>query len=187
MQSILLRSPRRTQRSLRLNFPPVLVAPWYSIYFSFALRELFPLFDRLPKVDVATRLGCDSTFIYNSPFIMLQKFTLPRLWPAGCSGSFSLSAEDAASAPAPTPSQEEMIEAFGYFSAFQMGLSSLGFTTEDAEAINRGIARALGESEPSAEMMALVQSPVFQSFIQERVQAAQAEQESGPPPQPGEI
>ena len=109
---------------------------------------------------------------------MLQKFTLLACGLLAALAPFSLSAEDAASAPAPTPSQEEMIEAFGYFSAFQMGLSSLGFTTEDAEAINRGIARALGESEPSAEMMALVQSPVFQSFIQERVQAAQAEQEA---------
>ena len=75
------------------------------------------------------------------------------------------------------PSQEQMMEAFGYFSAFQMGLSNLGFTAEDAPAINRGITRALGDTEPSPEMMQMVQGEVFQSFIQERVQAAQAEQE----------
>ncbi len=84
---------------------------------------------------------------------------------------FTLQAEDA-----PAPSQEEMMEAFGYFSAFQMGLANLGFTAEDAPAINRGITRALGDSEPIPEMMTLVQSDAFQGFIQERVQAAQAEQ-----------
>ena len=80
-----------------------------------------------------------------------------------------------------------MIEAFGYFSAFQMGLSSLGFTTEDAEAINRGIARALGESEPSAEMMALVQTPVFQSFIQSVCRQLRRSRKRPQPPQPGVI
>lgn len=89
----------------------------------------------------------------------------------------TLLADDAA-AEAAAPSQEAMMEAFGYFSAFQMGLANLGFTAEDAPAINRGITRALGDSEPSPEMMAMVQDEAFQSFIQERVQAAQAEQQA---------
>jgi FKBP-type peptidyl-prolyl cis-trans isomerase len=108
---------------------------------------------------------------------MLQKSTLLACGLLASLASFSLNAQDA-SEPVAAPSKEAMIEAFGYFSAFQMGLSNLGFTTEDAEAINRGITRALGDSEPSPEMMAMVQGPVFQSFIQERVEAAQAEQEA---------
>lgn len=87
-------------------------------------------------------------------------------------------AEAAEADEAPAPDQEQLIEAFGYFSAFQMGLSNLGFSQEDGAAITRGINRALGDSEPAPEMMELVQGETFQSFIQERVQAAQASQEA---------
>ncbi len=78
-----------------------------------------------------------------------------------------------AAAPAAKYSEEQLIEVFGYFSAFQAGFTAFGFGPEDAAAINKGVSQALGDEEPSAEMIAIVQSPEFQAFIQPRAQAAQ--------------
>ena len=72
------------------------------------------------------------------------------------------------------PTQAEMVEAFGYFSAFQLGIKQLGFEANDFDAILKGFASALKDAEPSAEMLAVVQSPAFQAFIQSRMATAQA-------------
>ena len=83
-------------------------------------------------------------------------------------------AEDAAvAAPAAELSEAQLTEVFGYFSAFQAGFTAFGFGPEDAAAINKGVTQALSDEEPSAEMIAIVQSPEFQAFIQPRAQAAQ--------------
>ena len=54
------------------------------------------------------------------------------------------------------PTQAEMVEAFGYFSAFQLGIKQLGFEADDFDAILKGFASALEDAEPSAEMLAVV-------------------------------
>ncbi|PDH30445.1 MAG: hypothetical protein CNC89_00690 [Puniceicoccaceae bacterium MED-G31] len=68
-----------------------------------------------------------------------------------------------------------MIEAFAYFSTFQSGYQAFGFSSEDATAITSGVALALADTEPSDAMIALIQSPEFQAFMQPRAEAAQAE------------
>ena len=86
---------------------------------------------------------------------------------------------EVATAPvAVAPSQAEMVEAFGYFSAFQMGIKQLGFEASDSEAILKGFSAALKDAEPSAAMLAVVQSPAFQEFIQARMATAQAAAEA---------
>ncbi|NCG08216.1 MAG: hypothetical protein GWO81_01390 [Verrucomicrobia bacterium] len=86
---------------------------------------------------------------------------------------------EVATAPvAVAPTQAEMVEAFGYFSAFQLGIKQLGFEASDSEAILKGFSKALGADEPSAEMLAVVQSPTFQAFIQARMATAQAAAEA---------
>lgn len=70
--------------------------------------------------------------------------------------------------------QAELVEAFGYFSAFQLGIKQLGFEASDSEAILKGFANALEDGEPSVEMLTVVQSPAFQTFIQDRMAKAQA-------------
>ena len=71
--------------------------------------------------------------------------------------------------------EAQMIEAFAYFSTFQSGYQAFGFSSEDATAITSGVALALADSEPSDAMIALIQSPEFQAFMQPRAEAAQAE------------
>jgi FKBP-type peptidyl-prolyl cis-trans isomerase len=71
-----------------------------------------------------------------------------------------------------------MVEAFGYFSAFQLGIKQLGFEASDSEAILKGFSAALKDAEPSAAMLAVVQSPAFQAFIQARMATAQAAAEA---------
>jgi FKBP-type peptidyl-prolyl cis-trans isomerase len=95
-------------------------------------------------------------------------------------GSASINAQtEAATEPvALAPTQAEMVEAFGYFSAFQLGIKQLGFEASDSEAILKGFSKALGADEPSPEMLAVVQSPAFQAFIQARMATAQAAAES---------
>ena len=73
------------------------------------------------------------------------------------------------------PSEAQMIEAFAYFSTFQSGYQAFGFSSEDATAITSGVALALSDAEPSDAMIALIQSPEFQAFMQPRAEAAQAE------------
>ena len=81
--------------------------------------------------------------------------------------------------PLPALTNEQMVEAFGYFSVFQMGIKQLGFGAAEGSAIARGFTQALADESPSPEMMAVVQSPAFQQFMQERMeearQAAEAE------------
>lgn len=84
-----------------------------------------------------------------------------------------LNAEDAA-AEAAAPSEAQFIEAFAYFSTFQSGYQAFGFSADDAELITKGVAKALADAEPSADMIALIQSPEFQAFMQPRAEAAQA-------------
>ena len=95
-------------------------------------------------------------------------------------GSASINAQtEVATEPvAVVPTQAEMVEAFGYFSAFQLGIKQLGFEASDSEAILKGFSKALGADEPSPEMLAVVQSPAFQAFIQARMATAQAAAES---------
>lgn len=95
-------------------------------------------------------------------------------------GASSLNAQtEVASAPVSVaPTQAEMVEAFGYFSAFQLGIKQLGFEASDSEAILKGFSKALGADEPSPEMLAVVQSPAFQAFIQARMATAQAAAEA---------
>jgi FKBP-type peptidyl-prolyl cis-trans isomerase len=71
--------------------------------------------------------------------------------------------------------EAQMIEAFAYFSTFQSGYQAFGFSSEDATAITSGVALALADTEPSDAMIALIQSPEFQAFMQPRAEAAQAE------------
>ncbi|HBO57828.1 MAG TPA: hypothetical protein DD622_05250 [Opitutae bacterium] len=71
--------------------------------------------------------------------------------------------------------EAQMIEAFAYFSTFQSGYQAFGFSSEDATAITSGVALALADTEPSDTMIALIQSPEFQAFMQPRAEAAQAE------------
>ena len=52
---------------------------------------------------------------------------------------------------------------------------AFGFSSEDATAITSGVALALADTEPSDAMIALIQSPEFQAFMQPRAEAAQAE------------
>ena len=86
---------------------------------------------------------------------------------------------EVATAPiAVAPTQVEMVEAFGYFSAFQLGIKQLGFEASDSEAILKGFAAALKDEEPTAAMLAVVQSPAFQAFIQARMATAQAAAEA---------
>lgn len=73
------------------------------------------------------------------------------------------------------PTEAQMIEAFAYFSTFQSGYQAFGFSAKDATAITRGVALALSDTEPSDAMIALIQSPEFQAFMQPRAEAAQAE------------
>lgn len=73
------------------------------------------------------------------------------------------------------PTEAQMIEAFAYFSTFQSGYQAFGFSSEDATAITSGVALALADTEPSDAMIALIQSPEFQAFMQPRAEAAQAE------------
>ena len=72
------------------------------------------------------------------------------------------------------PTEAQMIEAFAYFSTFQSGYQAFGFSSEDATAITSGVALALSDTEPSDAMIALIQSPEFQAFMQPRAEAAQA-------------
>jgi FKBP-type peptidyl-prolyl cis-trans isomerase len=86
---------------------------------------------------------------------------------------------EVATAPiAVAPTQAEMVEAFGYFSAFQLGIKQLGFEASDSEAILKGFSAALKDAEPSAAMLAVVQNPAFQAFIQARMATAQAAAEA---------
>ncbi|MEC8649909.1 MAG: FKBP-type peptidyl-prolyl cis-trans isomerase [Verrucomicrobiota bacterium] len=73
------------------------------------------------------------------------------------------------------PTEAQMIEAFAYFSTFQSGYQAFGFSAKDATAITSGVALALSDTEPSDAMIALIQSPEFQAFMQPRTEAAQAE------------
>ena len=73
------------------------------------------------------------------------------------------------------PTEAQMIEAFAYFSTFQSGYQAFGFSAKDATAITSGVALALSDTEPSDAMIALIQSPEFQAFMQPRAEAAQAE------------
>ena len=73
------------------------------------------------------------------------------------------------------PTEAQMIEAFAYFSTFQLGYQAFGFSAKDATAITSGVALALSDTEPSDAMIALIQSPEFQAFMQPRAEAAQAE------------
>ncbi len=73
-----------------------------------------------------------------------------------------------------TPTEAQMIEAFAYFSTFQSGYQAYGFSAEDAAEITSGVALALSDTEPSDAMIALIQSPQFQAFMQPRAEAAQA-------------
>ncbi|MGJ8639425.1 MAG: FKBP-type peptidyl-prolyl cis-trans isomerase [Opitutaceae bacterium] len=82
-------------------------------------------------------------------------------------------AQDEAAAPAaPEVSQVELVEMLGYLTVFQSGMKELGFTPEDAPAISKGIARALGDDAPDQSMLAKM--PAFQTFIQARAEKAQA-------------
>jgi len=72
-------------------------------------------------------------------------------------------------------SQAHLIEAFAYFSTFQSGYQAFGFGVDDAAAITKGVTQALADAEPSEAMIALIQSPEFQAFMQPRTEAAQAE------------
>ena len=66
---------------------------------------------------------------------------------------------EVATAPiAVAPTQVEMVEAFGYFSAFQLGIKQLGFEASDSEAILKGFAAALKDED---NILAVVQSPAF--------------------------
>ena len=73
------------------------------------------------------------------------------------------------------PTEAQMIEAFAYFSTFQSGYQAFGFSAKDVTAITSGVALALSDTEPSDAMIALIQSPEFQAFMQPRAEAAQAE------------
>lgn len=84
-----------------------------------------------------------------------------------------VSAQSEAEAVA-APTDEQLVEAFGYFSVFQMGFKQLGFGSDEAAAISKGMTQALGDAEPAAAMMAIVQSPEFQQFMQARMDTAQA-------------
>jgi FKBP-type peptidyl-prolyl cis-trans isomerase len=111
---------------------------------------------------------------------MIQKSISLAATIALFAGLAPLSAQtEVATAPvAVAPTKAEMVEAFGYFSAFQMGLKQLGFGPEDSEAILKGFTAALSDEEPVAEKLAVVQSPAFQQFIQARMATAQAASEA---------
>jgi len=69
-------------------------------------------------------------------------------------------------------SNEEMLEMLGYITVYQSGMRELGFGADEAEAIARGLKKGLSEeSGPDPALQAKM--PQFQSFIQERAQAAE--------------
>ncbi len=102
----------------------------------------------------------------------LTSVTLMALVGASATPAVFAQDEAAAAVAAPEVSQTELVEMLGYLTVFQSGMKELGFTVEDAPAIAKGIERALGDSEPSAELLAKM--PAFQEFIQARAEVAQA-------------
>ncbi|MGC6424669.1 MAG: FKBP-type peptidyl-prolyl cis-trans isomerase [Lentimonas sp.] len=76
---------------------------------------------------------------------------------------------------APEVSEAELLEMLGYLTVLQSGMKELGFTVEDAPAIAKGVEKALADDQPDQVFMAKM--PAFQTFIQGRMDVAQARME----------
>ncbi len=92
----------------------------------------------------------------------------------GLFAATSMNALMAEDTPAPDFTTDQLTEAFGYVVALQSGFKELGFKAKDAPLIAKGLARALADKVPSPDMMSIIQSSAFQSFMEARISKAQA-------------
>ena len=69
-------------------------------------------------------------------------------------------------------SEDKMLEILGYMTVYRSGLKELGFDGSDADAIARGIKKAL--SEDTMDPAIQNDMPAFQAYIEERLEQAEA-------------
>ncbi len=67
--------------------------------------------------------------------------------------------------------EDKMLEILGYMTVYRSGLKELGFDGSDADAISRGIKKALSEDTMDPAIQNAM--PAFQAYIEERLEQAE--------------